>query len=154
MCNLPVEVLDSEKVARVIIFPFHFHKKKLKYIHRAFRPSPGTDRISVIRLTHMGADFCKSKGKELVGDGDDKKYTGLAVLIARQVRDIGADVHDVPVDYCGHAEISYGIVVEPGEPLESAASKRLREMTQSIFKIAVYHEDRDPAAPSWTGDPL
>lgn len=154
MCNLPVEVLDSEKIARVIIFPFHFHKKKLKYIHRAFRPSPGTDRISVIRLTQMGADFCKSKGKELVGDGNDKKYTGLAVLVARQVRDIGAEVHDVPVDYCGHAEISYGITVPRNEPPDSALNKRLTGLTKQIFELAVYHEDPDPAALTWTGGPL
>ena len=74
---------------RAIIYPYHFHKKRREWTHRAFRPQPGTDRISVIRLTYMGVDFCKSKGKEIAGDGDDKEYTGLAVITADQVGALG-----------------------------------------------------------------
>jgi hypothetical protein len=154
MCNLPVEVLDSEKLARAIIFPSHFDRKKRKVIHRAFRPRTGTDRISVIRLTHMGADFCKSKGRELAGSEGDKTLKGLAVLLVGKIREIGLKVHDVPEDYCGHAEISYGIGVEANEPLDSENSKRLTDLTKKIFAIAAYHEDPDPAADTWTGSAL
>jgi len=111
MCNLPVAVSDCEKIVRAIIYPYHFHKKRPEWTHRAFRPQPGTDRISVIRLTHMGADFCKAEAKK----------------------------------------ISYGIKVEPHEPVDSENSKRLTEMTQRMFKLAVYHQDPDPAASAWTG---
>jgi hypothetical protein len=102
----------------------------------------------------MGADFCKSKGKEIADDGTGKEYTGLAVIIADQIRGIGAEVHDDREDYCSHAHISYGIKVEPHEPPDSEDSKRLTEMTQSMFKLAVYHQDPDPAGPTWTGGAL
>ena len=45
-------------------------------------------------------------------------------------------------------------MVEPHEPPNSKGSKRLTEMTQSMFKLAVYHQDPDPAGPTWTGGPL
>jgi hypothetical protein len=154
MCNLPTEVSESENIVRAVIFPYHFDRKKQKYTHRAFRPQPGTDRVSVIRLTHMGPDFCKRKGQELATDGGDKKYTGLAVITAAQIRSAGAEVYDVPADYCGHAEIGYGMIVTRDEPPDSALNKRLTELTKQIFKLAVYHEDPDPTALTWTGGPL
>jgi len=102
----------------------------------------------------MGVDFCKAEGKKIAAEGADKEYKGLAVIIADQIRSVGADVHDAREDYCGHAEISYGIKVEPHEPPDSENSKRLTEMTQSMFKLAVYHQDPDPTGPTWTGAPL
>src|SRR6266851_7600108 len=138
MCNLPVAVSNSEKIGRAIIHPYHFHKKRPEWTHRAFLPQPGTDRISVIRLTYMGVDFCKAKAKKIAAEGDGKEYRGLAVIVADQIRSIGAEVHDASDDYCGHAEISFGIKVEPHEPPDSEDSKRLTEMTQSMFKLAVY----------------
>jgi hypothetical protein len=103
----------------------------------------------------MGVDFCKAEAKKIAADGDDnKEYKGLAVVIADQIRSIGAEVYDAPADYCGHAEISYGIKVEPHEPPDSKDSKRLTEMTQHLFKLAVYHQDPDPTELSWTGDLL
>ncbi len=103
----------------------------------------------------MGGDFCKVQAKKIAAEGDDdKEYKGLAVIFAHQIRHVGAEVHDAPEDYCGHAEISYGIKIEPHEPPDSEDSKRLTEMTQHMFKLAVYHQDPDPAGLTWTGDPL
>jgi hypothetical protein len=83
----------------------------------------------------MGVDFCKEQGKRIAAEGgDDKEYKGLAVIIADQ--------------------ISYGIKAEPHEPPDSEASKKLTEMTQGLFKLAVYHPDPNPTGPTWTGAPL
>jgi len=155
MCDLPAEIAPSEKIVRAVIFPYHFDKKKQKYTHRAFRPAPGTDRLSVIRQTHMGSDFCKAKGREIAaGGGENKRYTGLAVLTAEQIRSVGIGLEDAREDYCGHAHIRFGIVVERNEPPDSTTNKRLTELTQSVFKLAVYREDPAPDATMWTGPEL
>jgi hypothetical protein len=103
----------------------------------------------------MGSDFCKAKGREIAaGGGENKRYTGLAVLTAAQIRSVGVAVDDAREDYCGHAHIRYGIVVEPNEPPDSASNKRLTELTQSVFKLAIYHQDPAPEETTWAGPDL
>src|SRR3990172_11119887 len=110
MCNLPVEIADSEKIVRAIMYPSHVDKSKGTLNSRAFRPRPCTDQISVIRQTHMGTDFCRSKGKEIAIKATHSTYVGLAVLTANQIRGVGAEVSDSRQEFCGHAHVGYGIV--------------------------------------------
>ena len=93
MCNLPIEIADSEKVVRAIMSPYHFNNNG-HLRPAAFRSEPGTDNVSVIRQTYMGSDFCKAKAKEIAAASPGKTYMGLAVLIASQIRDVGAKVID------------------------------------------------------------
>ena len=132
------------------MFPSHVDKRKGTLNSRAFRPRPSTDQISVIRQTHMGTDFCRSKGKEIASKATHSTYVGLAVLTANQIRRVGAEVCDSRQEFCGHAHISYGIVAQPNEPLEP----RLAQMVRRLFECATYYEDPDPAASCWTGPQL
>src|SRR5260370_565691 len=147
MCNLPVEVSHDEKIARAVISPRHFHKKRRSEVtDRLFRPQNGTDRVSVMRLSHLGQDSCKSKAKEIAAIGTDSQYKGLAVLTAEKIRQTGAEVLDAPADYCGHAEIACGIRVEPNEPPNSQNSLRLKQISQQLFAAASIYIDAEPAS--------
>jgi hypothetical protein len=153
MCNLPVQIEDSEKIVRAIMSPYHFDKKG-NLRPGAFRSAPGTDEVSVVRQTQMGSDFCKSKAKEIAVKTANKTYRGLAVLIAARIRTVGAQVIDSQHIYCGHAHISYGFIVPANEPPESETNKKLVELTKGILKSAVYFEDQEPECPTWTGPSL
>lgn len=154
MYNLPVEVSRHEKIARAVISPRHFDKKRRKVTDRLFRPPTGTDRVSVMRLSYMGSDSCKSKAKEIAAIGAGSEYRGLAVLTAEKIRQTGVDVLDVPADYWGHAEIACGIRVEPDEPPDSENSLRLKHISKQLFDAATIHIDTEPGNESWTGPPL
>ena len=134
--------------------PYHFDKKG-KLRPAAFRAEPGRDDASVIRLAHAdAADFCKRKALEIANNTPGKTYKGLAVLTAEQIRGVGAEVTDSRDVFCGHAHISYGIIVRRNEPQESELNLRLTEMTRRLLKVALYHEDPNPSSASWTGPPL
>jgi hypothetical protein len=99
-------------------------------------------------------DSCKSKAKEIAAIGTDSQYKGLAVLTAEKIRQAGAEVLDVPADYCGHAEIACGVKVESNEPPDSQNSLRLKQISLQLFAAAAIHIDAEPASKSWTGAPL
>jgi hypothetical protein len=143
MRNIPVEIAPLEKIVRAIIFPSHFDKKKGTVTYRAFRPK-SDDQLSVIRAL-LGADFCKAKGREIAGK--DKTCKGLAVLTAAEIRSVGAKVIDSREIYCGHAHISYGVVIEANEPLSAEADMKVR----ALFNLAKYYSDPYPDDEGWRG---
>ncbi len=146
MCNIPVEIASAEKIVRAIIYPSHFDKKKGTVTYRAFRPKPD-DQLSVIRAM-LGADFCKAKGREIAHG--DHKYSGLAVLTAEQIRSVGAEVTDSREVYCGHAHISYGVIIEANEPLSPEADVKVK----ALFSLAKYYSDPYPDDEGWRGPAL
>jgi hypothetical protein len=150
---LPTDIQPSEKIARAIMSPHHFDKKN-RLRPGAFRPAPGSDDVSVIRQTLMGSDFCKAKAKEFAADRPDTTYMGLVCITVEQIRSIGAQVSDSQNIYCGHAHISYGIIVERDEPQESEKNRILIEFTRSILRLASYYEDPEPEVRAWTGPAL
>lgn len=153
MCNLPIHVANSEKIVRAIMSPYHVDRKG-RLRPRAFRPASGTDEVSVIRQSHMGSDFCKDKAKEIAERIPGKTYIGLASVSAEQIRSTGAQIVDSRAEFCGHAHISYGIVVQRDEPQQSELNRRLTEFARKILDLAIFRIDPDPSAPTWTGEAL
>ena len=152
---MPIEIADSEKIVRAIMSPYHFNQKTGKLRPGAFRSEPGTDEVSVIRQVHKGSDFCKEKALEIASKTAKKTFKGFAVLVAAEIKRVGAQVFDSRRYYCGHAHISYGILAPPpDEPQDSETNKLLLKMTRAVLGIAKYYEDPDPATATWTGPPL
>ena len=63
MCEIPIDIDDTEVIVRAIFEPYHVKKGKLKL--QAFKSPAGKDEVSVIRHTYMGTAFCKCKAKEI-----------------------------------------------------------------------------------------
>jgi len=151
MCDIPIEVAGEEKIVRAIKSPYHIDKRKNRLRHQAFRSKPGTDEVSVIRHQYMGSDFCKTKAKEIVAQDPSAIYVGLAVLHADAIRGTSSAIHDSRNVYCGHAHISHGIILLPGDPPNAEQNLVLTERCKALCAAALYHADPDPSAPSWTG---
>nr|MBV6629732.1 hypothetical protein [Oceanococcus sp. HetDA_MAG_MS8] len=144
MCDIPIEVLDDEKIIRTIKTPHHINKK-LKLRPAAFRPPPERDDLSVMRLDHMGADGCKNKSKEIAGES----YLGLAAINAGEIRKTGASIEDSRQgQFCGHADISQGMSApKKGE----TAPPVLAERYKALSDAARLYIDEEPQADHWTG---
>lgn len=151
MLDLPFEIADEEKIVRAIMCPSHIKTGKNTLKPAAFRSKAGTDDVSVIRQTYMGSDFCKAKAKEIATASTSNSYAGLAFLNASEIRATGSTVQDSRAEYCGHAHISHGIVLSPGEPPESKMNMFLTERCREIIKRSVFYPDPDPDARAWTG---
>jgi len=149
-CNLPFEIADEEKIVRLIRTPSHIDTRKNKLKPAAFRSQVGTDDVSVVRHSYMGSDFCKAKGKEIMADA----YIGLAVVTAQNIRNTGSTVHDSRDEFCGHAHISHGVILQPNEPLESEANFLVTERCRELVKMTSLHLDPDPVSSKWSGPKL
>jgi hypothetical protein len=155
MCEIPVAIADGEKIVRAIIHPFHVDRKKQRLKKDAFKSRSGTDEVSVIRGTYKDADFCKAKGREVGVASARGEYVGLAVLLARQIRDANSEVRDSRNVYCGHAHISHGIVAPPpNEPLPPDQRLALDKKLETLRNAAAFHADPDPERDGWSGPPL
>jgi hypothetical protein len=160
MCEIPIEIDDTEVIVRVIFQPYHVNKKgRLK--PKAFQSPAGKDEISVIRHTYVGTTFCKCKAKEIEVKGNTgkeksqlKTYLGLAVLNALHIRSVGSDVNDSRDLFLGHADIHHGIVLEPNEPPESSQAMLLNERLRLLADKAAFYPDPAPDANQWLGAEL
>lgn len=150
MCDLDTSIPDEEKTVRAIKTPFHI-KSNGTLKHNALRPPAEETAVSVIRHA-MGDDFCKDKGREVVGEG----YLGLLTLPSGQVRRCGSNVLDYRDNFfCGHAHVDHGIPVPPkNEPMAPEHSDRLVELCKAILRVGTYHADPAPPAAGWSGNPL
>jgi hypothetical protein len=153
VCEIPINVADEEKIVRAIMSPQHLNKDGTKLKPRAFRSRPGADEVSVMRQTHKGSDFCKVKGREIAAS-TGRQYSGLAVLLAHQIRHAGSEVHDSREEFCGHAHISHGIIVPENEPLPPQQSMELDRKVEALRESASYYPDPNPEAETWTGPEL
>jgi len=154
MCEIPIEISNEEKIVRAIMCPDHLNKRGTRLRPSAFRSKPGTDEVSVIRQTHNGSDFCKAKGREIaVRSG--RQYSGLAVLVAKQIRSAGSEVLDSRAAFCGHAHISHGIVQPPpNEPFPPKESMELDRRLGILRDSALYYPDPSPEIEGWSGPQL
>jgi hypothetical protein len=153
MCDIPIEVVDAEKVVRIVTVS-HVNDSKTKLKPRAFRSRPGCDEVSVIRHTYKDAAFCKTKAQELTAKSGIE-YVGLAVLIVQRIRAAGSEVHDSREEFCGHAHISHGIMPgTPNEPLSPVDNLTLDKRVEVLCSIARFHKDPEPQAVGWTGPEL
>ncbi len=144
-CALPIEILDNENIVRLIKTPYHVNGDKLK--HQAFRSQKGIDDVSVVRHSHMGSNFCKSKAKEIMGEG----YIGLAVVTAGNIRSSGSKVIDTRDEYCGHASILHGVTIPVNEPPSAEDNELITERCRQIVSHTKYYQDPEPANDTWTG---
>jgi hypothetical protein len=102
----------------------------------------------------MGSDFCKKKAKETIVADSTNSYSGLAVVMARDIRATTSTVHDSRDEFCGHAHISHGIIMPRDEPLESALNQLLTERCRALCRAAGYYPDPEPDVEKWTGGVL
>ena len=161
LCELcwlvPVHVASDERIVRAIYSPYHVKKNRLK--HQAYDPTPRTDEISVMRLEHMGARFCKRKAKSLENPATQKVYRGFAVLSTGVVRTADMEVIDSrKQNFCGHADIQLLIdelkALEPNEPPTPETQKKLKDLKESLLDASKYIPDSTPQDAAWRGDKL
>jgi hypothetical protein len=152
MCDIPVPVDDQESIVRAILNIHLDEKGKLRA--NAFRPKPGSQDVSVMRHTHMGSEACRTKAKGIRPGAPNVTYRGLAAIQAGEIRYAGSEVvdsRDGEGHYCGHADITHGIVAPPpGEP----ASPALMAKLQALRKAARYYADPAPENENWRGAPI
>lgn len=143
-CDIPVQVSDSEHIARLYISPYHIKKNKPK--PAAFKPTPHTDEVSVVRIDRVGDAFCITKGKELADrkqEKDSPKFKGFGRCLVGDVRLSGFGVHDSRIAFCGHAHISIGMVQEVGEPLSAEENKRLDAICRELMTLFGFEPDSE-----------
>jgi len=152
---VPIHVADDERLVRAIYSPYHVKNNRLK--HQAYDPTPKTDEVSVMRFEHMGARLCKRKAKSFENPAK-KVYRGFAVLRTDAVHASHMEVADSRKYYCGHADIRFQMeelkTLEPGEPLEPPAQKRLRDLKDALLLASNYVSDPNPQKASWHGGNL
>ncbi len=147
-CDLPTEIVDEERIVRLVRTPNHVKKNELA--PAAFRSQAGTDDVSVVRHNYMGSDFCKSKGKEIMAAA----YVGLAVVNAQAIRNTGSSIQDSRDEYCGHAHISHGVILPRDEPPNSEMNLFITERCRALVKVATLYRDPAPTKVKWTGPQL
>jgi len=159
MCEIPIDIDDTEVIVRAIFEPYHVKKGKLKL--QALKSPADKDEVSVIRHSYMGTDFCKRKANEIEAYGNIgkeksqvKTYQGFAVLKALHIRSVGSDVTDSRDLFLGHADMHHGIVLEPNEPPESSQAMMLSERLRLLVDKAVFYSDPAPDADQWLGAKL
>jgi hypothetical protein len=149
----PLEVPDNEILVRAISYSVHVKKNgHLKW--QAYKPTPGTDEISVMRLGCMTPTDCKRKAKEL-DNPPHKLYRGLAVLTAGAIRSNAMTVTDSREQFCGHAHISTGVPLRSNtdaEPIDPAESERLKVKAEELLRLSSYYQDRDASSDDWPQD--
>jgi len=146
-CALPIDIVNDENIVRLIRTPQHINKNNMLK-PSAFRSKVGTDDVSVIRHTHMGTDFCKSKAKKIM----TTDYVGLAVVSAGNIRDAGSKVRDSREEFCGHASIMHGVMIlQSDEPPTSQDNLLITERCKRILEYTKYYPDPAPQLDCWTG---
>jgi hypothetical protein len=149
----PVDFAEVEPVVRGICHPYHVRSNgALK--PEAYEPTPGTDEVSVMRVSWIGENQCKRYAKGLEEPDKGKVYRGLAVLTSAEVHWAGATVQDSRHIYSDHADIKLGIARIKGEPLPPEQLAVLRMRTRQLAKTARYFSDPAPASQYWHGPSL
>jgi hypothetical protein len=146
----PLEIPDTEFVARALFYSFHVNKKgKLKW--QAFKPDRGENDLSVMRTGCLSASDCKRKAKRM--ETTEKHYRGFALLNTRTVRDCHFGVRDSREVFCGHADILLGIKKLQsidGEPPEDPALTLMQEEAGSmLLRLSHQRMDSAPAEDQW-----
>jgi hypothetical protein len=129
----------------------------------AYRPPPDDNEVSVMRSDWIGADTCRQHAKDLekppqsapaAPPAPTPRYCGLAVLSAKQIRDLGIDVLDDRNEFDGHANIRHEAKEVRGDPNPPEEVLRLRDRARALAKLANYLPDPNPSHRSWQGPEL
>jgi hypothetical protein len=100
-----------------------------------------------MRHTYMKSDPCKAKAKEIARGDQKNPYVGMAAIRVKSARSLGSDVTDSREWFCGHADISHGIVVPADEPPDPLLTLRIRALIGKARLLI----DPDPNTEAWTG---
>ncbi len=172
---------NDEVLARGIVHPLMYSKSKKRLKENAFKPPPGRNDVSVLRLRYTDADFCKKHFKTLVVGFH--VYCGIALLKVGEARNVPSNIfvnneerdlpklevsftplnaagnyrNDAPVlaEDAGlpmHADIVFGFVPE----LEKPAPLWVRKISRALAKEppAKFFGDTKPEDEKWTGEAL
>lgn len=108
----------------------------------------------------MGDDFCKDKAVALISASTAAKppvYVGLASGRASDIRAIGAEVVDDPVDFIGHAHIVSPVphlAQVQGAVIAAEDLERQDRYYDALLEHFVYYPDPSPVVAGWAGPPL
>ena len=151
-CDLPINLLDEEKVIRVIKTPYYFHStRKNELVPKAFFPPPGKSDVWVVRHI-LGDDACVKQSRSTA---KAEEYAGMLVVKSGTVRILGSTVYDHRHDYCGHAHINHGIVMPTkGGTLNPQDREILNARCKAIIALCKFHPDSHNAGEEWMGGPL
>lgn len=153
---LPPQVIrEDEKLVRLIFSPFHLNKAKTKLTPNAFRPPPGRDEVSLLRLHFTNADFCRQQGKKMEADdkekGGMKEFAGFGLVLYAEILTAQADVKASPLpDNPFHADLFFGCVFQRGEPLPAELNEKMKRLSD----IARFYADPEKDAGTWKGQEL
>jgi len=153
---LPSEIDDNEVIVRAIFSPYHVDSRNNKLKPEAFDPTPGTDEISVMRSSILGAQWCKRKARKFENPAAKKTFRGFAVLSVRAVRAEKFCVVDSRKDnYLGHADIKSGLISPPkGVARHPEELARFRDHRKKLLQLSTYRPDPLPAHRCWKGEQL
>ena len=153
---MPIHISDGERIARAIYSPYHVKNNRLK--REAYRPTPGTDEISVMRIEHMGARLCKRRAKSFESPAHKKVYRGFAVLRTNSVRARGMEAIDSRRHFNGHADIKLLMeelcLLEPNEPPSAQTGKKLKDLEDALLGASNYVPDPSAQHAAWQGGKL
>lgn len=151
-CSIPIELLDCEKIVRVIKTPYYFHKRRKSEItSKAFFPPPGQSDVSVIRHI-LGDEVCFEQARKTALPAE---YAGLLVTCAGKIREMGSFVYDHRADFCGHAHINHEIVMPAkGEAMDPLLRDQLSTRCDLILKHCKFHQDSHEGESPRISDPL
>lgn len=154
--NIPTIIDDKEKIVRSIFSPVNVNIKTNKLRPNSFRSPAGIDEVSVNRLDFSNANFCKNISKEIENPSNKRTYFGLAVLIAKEIRDLKANVVYSPIiepeadinPY--HSDIKVGYIKPKGQE----APAEINYIIQNLTNKARFYVDPDPTSNEWEGSEL
>lgn len=145
---IPSEINDDEKIVKVIFNPLNINKKgDLK--PNTFR-CPNDD-LSVNRLNYSSLDLCKCQGINLEKKASkemasQKKFFGIALIFAREIRELSINVFYRPVfGNKAHAEIVTGIRGKVGE----AMTAEYIYLTDKLASSSRVYVDSDTRKRKW-----
>ena len=171
-------IAHQEALVRGIVHPLMYSKSSRLLKENAFKPPPGRNDVSVLRLLYTDADFCKKHFKSLVVGFH--AYCGMALIKVADVENIRSRLADLgpgeeppsvhlaftPLDAFGnlradrpvfagdvglpmHADIVFDFISEPGSPSPIWVRKMAKALANQ--PPAKFLEDPDPDAGKWTG---
>lgn len=145
MCDLPVQIPDSELVARFALKPRHFNNNGTRIRNTIFRRNDSKG-ISVVRFEHFDASFVLQKGTDLEQLSPEQTFDGYLIVSADQVRRSAPgqiDVVDSRAEYCGHADIKYLFTVPPEEEDEPSLVEQKALLSRIADKLLEFaHENK------------
>lgn len=145
---IPQLIANDEKIVRSIFSPINLSKDLTTLKPNAFKPPADLDEVSVNRLNYTTSHHCKSLSKSIENPLNERKYFGLALLYASEIRDFNAEVIYTPKEYnTFHADIKIGYCVIRGEQLPSEIQYKVNKLT----KAARLFKDPNPTSNIWEG---